>query len=347
MLNLLKAIKITGIDKLREAQSIWTEIDNKRGIAFSYIGLGFIFTITNEKQNALENYQKAEQMFPEGVDLIEKAKLYGGLAAINYHYKKFDISEQYFREALTLYEKVDYEFGQLSMFLGLASIYYQNDNKAASNDLYKKALSLGTKLNNKFILAQINEYLSLIDIDDGKYDEAISKLKKSQKAYRQLGIALPVIENRLGKAFEKKGEFAIAKNYYISALKVNRRIKDTVEIAENLYDLARLSKFEGNIEKALEESNESLFVSEMVYNDVGNDGLRSSYLSDVFERYELHINLLMKMHERFPENGFDEKALRASEKSRSRLMLERLKLSEADFTRDADPALVEKEKRTS
>ena len=50
------------------------------------------------------------------------------------------------------------------------------------------------------------------------------------------------------------------------------------------------------------------------------------------------------MHRRFPSEGFDLRALQASEKSRSRSILETLRLTEANFTKDADPETVKREK---
>jgi CHAT domain-containing protein len=339
-----KGNKDESLKNIKEAESIWNNDENQRGLALIYNGLGFTYAISNEKQKALEYYKKAQLLIPEGIDFCEKAKMYSGFASIYLNYGKTNLAEQNYREALKNLQKAQNQIGELAILPELGRIAFFNKDKKSSDKIFERAIFLAKKLNNNFFIANIDEYMGLIDFYEGKYDETIRKLKNAQFVYEKVGMIFPRIKNRIGLAYEKKGDFDLARKYYTSALEENQKIKNVLEMPENLYNLARLSKNEGDFEKALEESNESIQISELIYNDVDNYSLRSSYLSNVFDRYELHINILMNMHDRFPDKGFDEMALRTSEESRSRLMLERLKLSEAEFTRDADPILVKQEK---
>ncbi|MCY7344797.1 MAG: CHAT domain-containing protein [Pyrinomonadaceae bacterium] len=82
----------------------------------------------------------------------------------------------------------------------------------------------------------------------------------------------------------------------------------------------------------------------MSNSETANLKLRRDFFSEIYERYELYINLLMKMHAASPNENYAIEALQAAERSRARSMLENLALAEADFTKDAPPEIVKREK---
>src|SRR5262249_41898376 len=62
-------------------------------------------------------------------------------------------------------------------------------------------------------------------------------------------------------------------------------------------------------------------------------------------RYELLASVLMALHAREPDRGWDVAALEASETARARSLLEVLTQARADITADVDPALREERKK--
>src|SRR5205085_8292050 len=72
---------------------------------------------------------------------------------------------------------------------------------------------------------------------------------------------------------------------------------------------------------------------------------RSSYFASVHKYFELEIDLLMRLHERRPSEGFDTRALAASELARARSLLEMLTKARADIHRGAAPELLAEEQR--
>ncbi len=101
---------------------------------------------------------------------------------------------------------------------------------------------------------------------------------------------------------------------------------------------------ENKKQDALKSVQKAVEITELLYSDIFNSKLKSTYLSNVFDRYELYINVLMKTHGQNPEGNYAVRALQAAEKSRARSMLENLSLSEADFIKDADVETVRREK---
>ncbi len=332
------------LESYNEALKISIEENNERGESLSYFNIGFHYYFF-DKQLALDNQKKALEGFPDDIDWLHKARIFNSMAAIYEGYGDLIIAEKYRTQALENFERAAYPTGVLTTLTSLASIKELNGDTETAKKLYERALTLAKKLKDEFQIGLIKEDFGDIAIKNGDYDAAIENYQSALAINRKIKLELPQVQNRLGKAFEKKGELKLAQEQYLESLDISMRIKDFPLMAENYHSLAHLSVALGNFDKALEYSNDSIKFTESVYTDVDNNKLRRTFLSSIYDRYSLNINLLMKMHERFPDRGFALNALQISEKSRSRSLLETLRLSEAEFIADADPNLVKQESK--
>jgi CHAT domain-containing protein len=74
-----------------------------------------------------------------------------------------------------------------------------------------------------------------------------------------------------------------------------------------------------------------------------SQSLRVSFLASVRKFYETNINVLMRLHQQRPSEGFAAAALEVSEKSRARSLLELLREARAEIQQGVDPLLIERE----
>lgn len=332
-----------GLKSAKNSLEVSIQANSKREQALSHFAVGLQYLFLDKQQLALDNLKEAETDFPNDIDWLHKARIFNSIASIYSDYGELDISEKYYEDAVKLFERAEYPAGVLATLPNLANIKRIKGENAESNFLYDKALKMAVKLKDEFYIGIIKEGSGDVALENGDYDSAIKNYKATIAVNKKIQLAIPRIQNKLGKAFEKKGELKLAQEIYQEALEINLRIKDLSLAAENYYNLANLNVVLGNFDKALEQSNESIKITESTYTDVDNNKLRRTFLSNNYDRYSLNIHLLMKMHERFPDKGYDLKALQTGEKSRSRSLLENLQLSEAEFMADADPQLVKKE----
>ena len=339
-----KGDPVSGLRETTAALSIWQENGDKRGQAISGVGTGFVYSVMDEKQKALQFYQKAITSFPQDIDWIEKAKASNGIATIYEEYGEPGLAENYRNEALTLYQKANYLYGQLATLPSLAKLSYLKGNKALAAELDNRGLILANKLHDIFHIAIIKEDLGDMALDDGAYDKAIRNYSEAALIYDRIKIKLPRVQGLLAKAFEKKGDIRLARQYYQSSLRTNHEIKDKFAEAQVLYDLARLDKIEEKDENALKLIGESISISESFSSDVLNSKLKSTYFSSIYNRYELYIELLMRTGKKLQDERYQIQALQASERARARSMLETLRLSESNFIRDANPDIIRREK---
>jgi CHAT domain-containing protein len=147
----------------------------------------------------------------------------------------------------------------------------------------------------------------------------------------------------LGKAYYVKNEYDKALEQANQALTVARRFKDRgAEIdARSLIAFAEEKK--GNLDGARAQIEQTIEMIESLRANVLQPELRATYLALVQESYKLHINILMKLHQRQPNQGFDAKAIQVNESGLARSLLESLTENRANIRQGADPALLERE----
>ena len=340
----------SGFNTFEKALEKWKLIDNKRGMAFVYVALGYALSNFNEKQKSLEAYKTAESLFPPDIDLIEKARLYNGIGRNYEEFGKWKLSLDYRKKAFDLFGQANHIFGQsatIPSIVVLNSLVYPNDKEYVLND-FADASKLTEKIKDKYNHAIIQEELANYYFRLGDYDNALQNFEKSlmyfQKSNALREIAL--VETKIAQILIVKHQNASAHLSLNRALEVTKIVKDKFIESEIFYHLARLNRIESDDNDALQYITKSIDLTENLYSDVANTNLKRTYFSNVYERYELYINLLMQKHKQTPEQDFAIQALQASEKSRSRSLLETLRLSEANFIKDANPELVQKEKET-
>lgn len=335
---------IKGLQSIQLALIKSNELDYQRGKALSNFGMGYLNMLLNEKQKAIFFFQKAEELFPADFEWLERAKLYNNLGVICEEYGNYEMGELYREKGYLFNQKANYLLGEIATLPSLARIKMFKGDYEGSKELYEKMITLSLENKNKFHKAVGKEGLGNIEFQKGNFDSALKYYQETLSIYDEIGIKLPRIENFLGKVLEKKGDFIAAKSFYTRALNINFQTKDHLAASENLYNLANLSFLEGNAETSFEQINKSIEITENLYSDIVNSSLKRSYFSNVYDRYELLIHLLMQKFKQTSDTVYAIQALQVSEKSRSRYMLENLRLSEAQFTKDANPELINREK---
>jgi CHAT domain-containing protein/Tfp pilus assembly protein PilF len=323
-----------------------TETNNLRGQALALKAAGIVCSMSNENRKAMDYYRKAESLFPDDIDYFEKAALLNGIGYVYENYGEWQLSFNNREKAIRLFQKDNNLYAQLPTLANLGKLSYLLGNNDKALDYLTETKILAARLDDELFAAIAEEELGNLFLKNGEYPTALNSFQKSlglfQNKVHQRQIAR--VYQKLGQTYQKLGDFTIARQFFEDSLKLNHKVKDKFAESETIFDLAKLDMLTGNDKNALLYVKNSIEITEIVSSDVLNSKLNSTYFSNVFDRYELYINLLMKMHRQFPEQDFEFQALQAAEKSRTRTMMETLTLSEADFNKDANPETVKKEK---
>ncbi len=171
-----------------------------------------------------------------------------------------------------------------------------------------------------------------------------------QQAFESLDQALT-----LSRANGNYGLFPIARQFYFAgqsqraldllyeALGPRGASPQRVGTADILYEIARSENDLGRLDIARSNIEEAIQIVESLRGRITDLEIRTSYSSTIKRYFDLYITLLMRLHRSRPGDGFDKLALQASDKARSRSLLDMLTLSGVNIKQGVDPLLLARE----
>lgn len=333
------------------ALEVFKAINNVRGEIFTNIALGYVHSNYYEKQKSIDLYRQAENLFVEDLDLDKKAMLYNGLGRVYMDFGEWQNALEYKNKAFDLYKRTGNKFGIVATLSSISMLNTLNEpeNKIGNLQNFESAYQYAKSVKEDF-------YASVILQETGNYffrlndfDNALANYERSLPYFQGVKDKREIsrIYSQTAQIFLLKKEYTKARKRLVEALRLNYEIEDRISIAESLYLQAKLDSAENKNSESLNNIKKSVQLTESINSEVANSKLKQSYLSNVFDRYEFYINLLMKTHKESSNEDFVIEALKSAERSRAQVMLEKLSLSEADFTKDADAETVRREKEIS
>jgi CHAT domain-containing protein len=336
---------LMGLKKAEESFVISNEIDDLRGKSIAKNAIGVMKSKLGKKQEALNIFLASEKQFPNDVDLLEKGGMYNHLAGIYYDFGELPMALNYRLKAFELFEKEQHLFAQLTTLSKLGIITFKLGDENKGLEYFDTGFKLARRANSLYFYSLFAQDLGDLYFENNKL-KALTYFKQAEANFEKLKIRthIALIQSKIGSIYQSQGKNKLARKYFDSALRLNRETKNQLAESQNLYNLAILDAIEKKEEPALKLAEQSIEITESLYSDVVNTKLKTTYFSNVFDRYELYINLLMKMHEQSKNDSYAVQALQAAEKSRARSMLESLALSEANFVKDAESETVKREK---
>jgi CHAT domain-containing protein/tetratricopeptide (TPR) repeat protein len=334
-----------GLDKMNLAVEISNGSDDKRPHALATFGLGFAHFYLGKKNLALDLFKAADACFPSDFEWLERARIKSIIGNIYLELGALDPARLNYETAVELYGVADYEYGMIPALRMLSEVYHQLGRAGLPERTLRLAETKARSLDDTFELALISEQFGKLALSDGRSGEAITNLNRARRHFREVGVQFSSNENLLAKAHELNGDIDAAVKYFELAAEGNRKVRDSHQLADSLFHLARLDAENGHIERARDRIKESLDLTEGYQVGFSNPGLRRSYNSTASERYDLFIKLFMRPHRDALAKGFAEEALVGFERFRARGLVENLNLSEAGPIANAKADVIESERR--
>ena len=319
-LNLLSSLhnyvgeRQRALDYLKRALSLYRDLNDSSGEAVMLTHMGFIYNSVGERLRALE----------------------------------------YYTQALLIYRKT-HDTSQESMTLNhMGRVYLELGERKKALDSYTQALQLvqSDKFNRRHRGNRASEAAALNNI--GEFYDSMNEKHKAFDYYSQAlplqreyddGYGAATTLNNIGKYYDYLGEKRKAFDHYSQALLLFRSIGIPYGEVITLYNMARLAWDRGDLIEARRQIEAALVIIENLRHKITNQELRASYFATVQDYYKLYIDLLMRLHQQRPTDGYDGEALQISERARARILLETLAEANADIRQGVDPKLIQRERK--
>jgi CHAT domain-containing protein/tetratricopeptide (TPR) repeat protein len=338
--------KQKALDYFAQALPIYRALGDRQGEARAAVRVSDVYNDIGEMQKALDYLDMALQLNRSAHDRGGEAAV---LAAYGARYNSLgenDKALDYYKRALPLWRAVGDPGGEAKTLGGIGRAYSFLRQHRVALGYYEQALSLertlGDRRNQAYELHNISwTYYTLGDkqkaLDYNR--QALSLMQAVGDRRGEAGIF-----TNLGWISELSGEEQKALDYYNQALPVLRATGDWDGEANTLFRLANLERGRDRLSEACVYIEAALASTESLRTKVANPALRASYGATVQEYHEFYIDLLFRLHQRRPTEGFDALSLQASERARARGLLELLTEAHADIRQGVDTVLLESER---
>jgi CHAT domain-containing protein/tetratricopeptide (TPR) repeat protein len=335
----------TSLSHFTHALDLWQLAKDRRGEALALTAIGLADSSVGETQSAIENHTKAAQILRILGDRIGQAVTLNAQAYVFVTLGEIPKALDLYNQALKLYQSAGRPAGEAVTLGQIAELYVLQDERERALYLLSRKLAISRSLNNRRIEAYTLNDMGIVFDSLGDKDKALNyyqhayAISESIPDPRSQAYSL----NSIGYVYERSGKKQQASDQYKKALAFLRSAEDRIGETQTLHNLARTARDLGKLKEAYDYSSVLVKIIETLRTRVASQELRTSYFASVRQHYEIHIDILMQMHRKDPSAGFDYAALEASEKARSRSLLDLLNQASIDIRQGVEPALLQQE----
>ena len=320
-------------------------VSDSRLEAISLRALGNLRNLMGDKQKALTTLSLALKAI-EGIDdLPTRADVLGGLGFLYDGLGEKALALDYYEQALAIFRTMNHRSGVAEVQMVIAGIYYSSGD-------FSKALYYCQESLAMFRAMMMPRYEARMLRDIGLIHDTLGDKKKALEYFNQaLAIAKSGQDQRytaqtlnyMGRTYESLKDWQAALSCYEQALVLSRIASDGAGESATLYNLSHLEAARDNLEVALSHAQAALKISELLRTKVQSHDLRAAYFGATHQQFNLYTEILMRLHQKRPDSGFDVMAFEANERGRARSMLESLAESRAGIRQGVDQDLLRRE----
>ena len=293
------------LDFYQRGEAKYRSLGNRSGQGVTTNNIGWIYATLGDYDKALDFYGKAADIFTAMDDQYRAGNALGNQGATYAIVGQYQKALDIQLRVLPMRKAVNNVDGAGKTLRHIANAYAHLDQKQKALDYYKQSIQL---------------------------------LKGTP---RQL---LPALRD-LGNLYRDMGDTQNALASLNEALQISQNIGDRLGESDVLGSLAQLERDRGNLTEAKRLLETGLTTIESLRVNLKSQSLRASFFASMRKYYELYIDVLMRLHQQHPGDGFDTAALQVSENARARSLLELLMEASAQIRQGADVSLVQSEQK--
>jgi CHAT domain-containing protein/Tfp pilus assembly protein PilF len=288
-----------------------------------------------ELQQAIELLTKVRDLYRVQGDRAQEASVLTSLGSANVYLGDLERAADCYRGALAIQRESGNRAGEVFPLLFLGWVRQLTGDTEAAVTHYTQALGIAREANFSAGLAQALYFLGRAELGLERSAEGLRWLEEAleldQKTSNDLGRAQVLLE--LGRASHARGDDERAAAQLRQSLELGRSLQNFVVEAAAQASIAALERDRGDLDGARAAIEGSLKILDNVRSKVSSQRLRVSFVASQQSYYNLHLDILMRLHARNPAGGYLPAALAAIERARARGLLDLLAEGRIDVRR--------------
>jgi CHAT domain-containing protein len=287
-----------------------------------YTALGNYYQTIYEFELAKTSFDDAFRNISEFPDIYNEAQANHIIGLLYITLKEFDSAILSFKRAADLREKFGNRRGMANSLSLLGSSYFYSKNFSEAIEILQKTLPISQELGDIETQSDILVFLAVSYRDSGNPLKAVELLNQSLSLFPdKSSVNLNTTYITLGYTQTQLNNFGVARTAFERAFVGYRKLGDVDGETRTLYQFAKLELAENNLDAAKIKVENSLEKHEFAQSKYNNVPSLSTLLEFRRGYFDLYIDILMRLDEQRPNEGFALKALQISEGARMRTLI--------------------------
>jgi CHAT domain-containing protein/Tfp pilus assembly protein PilF len=335
-----------GIEKFKEAISLWRTLDDEYEQAVALYGLGLCYRSTGDYQDAIDTFTTSLALMRGLGDEYGEAVSQTGLAWSYLYVGESEKALQQFSEALSIRQNFQDPRGEGFNLYGNGWAYALKGENVMALDTFHRSLLLRQAAQDRKGEASTLVGIAKIHHRLGNAAEALDYLNRALEIYREVKDEYAEADalSETGWVYSSTGDLKKAVESFQQALLLRRQAGDREGEATTLYGLARVQARLGNLSHSRTLIESCIGIIESLRSKGYGQHLRMSYFALVQDYFEFYIDLLMQLDNMHPGKGLAASALLVSERARARSLLDLLIESRIDIREGVSGDLLARER---
>lgn len=314
--------------------------------------IGSIYLSLGRYAEALEHYNKSLVIRRKIKDVTGKANSLHNIGLVYFRLGQYNRTLEYYKESLEIFQTVESLVSEANVLNSIGMVYDILGQFTEALEYYKESFEILRIIKDVAVEAGVLNNIGVVYIGLGQYTEALKYSNKALDIYRRIGNAAGKAESlgNIGIAYIRVGEHKDA----LDPIKESIRLSEENGVLESVWRGRRLLGEalwkSGRGKEAVSSYKKAIDVIEEIYRNTSGfkEEERSSMIGKKSFVYRELIELLLELHRKFPDKGFDKEAFVISEKSKSRVFQELMAKAGARSVFSGDEVfqkMIEKEKQ--
>ncbi len=328
------------LEPYRRALALWPLAGDVEGAAWTYNNLGFAHRFLGDLPAALEAYSEALTRWRELGEVVDEATTLHNRGRSYFYLGDRQRSLDDLGRALRLRRRLGDRRGTASTLTAIAWVHLRSGEPEAASGEFRQALALLEEAGDVRGQAITLYSLGVALQELGKTAEALACHRRALPIFLETGDRYQEAwaRHNLGRALSASGRPQEAVDAHRQALAIFEDIgalSATITARQRLAFAERQRGALGTARRHLERAIRDVEAQRV---KPASHHLRAAYFATRQSTYDLYVEVLMGLHRRDSEAGYDALALAASERARSRSQLDLLIESGADWLPGTDAA---------
>jgi CHAT domain-containing protein/Tfp pilus assembly protein PilF len=328
------------ITKWKEALQIFTVLNDPIGEAETSLYIGGVYSELGQYAKALPSLKKSLDLYRKFAGIRREAQALTELGNVLFRLGRLTEASSCYAQTYQLIQKMGDTEGKATIMIGMGNLLEMRQMHSEALKYFEAAVKYSHKAGYPESESIALNNIGAIYLTLEKNEKALDYFNRAIKIAREVKYASgeAYALYGLGRVYLSFKQYDDSIDTLQKSIRISEQL-DQIELLSKGYQvIADACRKSGKLEEAINSYEKGIVLMEKLHSQMGQSDDPEHYYSNVIkdDTYENFIELLLELHAKHPDKGYDKKAFVMSEKAKSRTFQALMKKAEARATLSGD-----------